>query len=75
MSRACSTNEVKNACRSFVGKSERKRALRRPRRRWMNNVKIDGREIGCVGMDWIGLAEDMNQCRTLVNAVMNLRVL
>jgi hypothetical protein len=57
-----------------MGKSERKRPLGKPRRRWVNNIKMDFREIGWDGMHWIGLAEDGDQWRTLVNTVMNLRV-
>jgi hypothetical protein len=49
------------------------RPLGRPRRRWEDNIKTDLREIGWRGMDWIHLAEDMNQWRTFVNTVMNLR--
>jgi hypothetical protein len=57
MDRACSTNGgKKNAYRKLVGKSEGKRPLGRPRRRWVDNIKIDLREIGEGGMDWIDLA-------------------
>jgi hypothetical protein len=45
-----------------------------PRRRWVDNIKMDLREIGWDGMDWIDLAQDMDQWRALVNTVMNLRV-
>jgi hypothetical protein len=45
-----------------------------PRRRWVDNIKIDLREIGWDGMDWIDLVQDRDQCRALVNTVMNLRV-
>jgi hypothetical protein len=62
--------EMRNAYRILVGK----RPLGRPRRRWVNNIKMDLREIGQDGMDWIGLAQDRDQWRTLVNTVMNLRV-
>jgi len=57
-----------------VGKPEGKRTLGRPRRRWDDNIKIDLQEVGCGGMDWIELAQDMDNCRALVNAVMNLWV-
>jgi hypothetical protein len=53
---------------------EGKRPLGRPRRRWVDNSKIDLREIGWDGMDWIDLAHDRDQWRVLVNTVMNLRV-
>jgi hypothetical protein len=58
----------------LVGKSEGKRPLRRPRRRWVDNIKMDLREIGWYGTDWIDLAQDRNQWRALVNTIMNLRV-
>jgi len=57
-----------------VGKPECKRPLGRHRRRWENNIKMDLQEVGCVGMDWIELAQDGSRWRALVNAVMNLRV-
>jgi hypothetical protein len=57
-----------------VGKPEEKRPLGRPRWRWKDNIKIDLREIGWGGMDWINLAQDRDQWRALVNKVMNLRV-
>jgi hypothetical protein len=75
MGRACSTNgEKRNACRMLVRKTEGKRPLGRPRHRWVNNIKMDLREIGWGGMDWIELAHDRDQWRVLVNTVMNLRV-
>jgi hypothetical protein len=58
----------------LVGKPEGKRPLGRPRRRWVDNIKIDHREIGWDGMDWIVLAQDRDQWRALVNTVMNLQV-
>ena len=60
--------------RVLVGKPEGKRPLRRPRRRWEDNIKIDLQEVGCGGMDWIELADDRDRWRTLVNAVINLRL-
>jgi hypothetical protein len=66
--------EKRNAYRILVGKPEGKRPLRRPRRRWVDNIKIDRREIGLDGMDWIDLAQDRDQWRALVNTVMNLRI-
>jgi hypothetical protein len=59
----------RNAYRILVGKPEEKRPLGRPRRMWMDNIKIDLRDIG-----WIELAENRDQWRALVNTVMNLRV-
>jgi hypothetical protein len=53
---------------------EGRRPLGRPRRRWVDNIKIDLREIGCDGVDWVDLAQDRDQWRALVNTVMNLRV-
>jgi hypothetical protein len=58
----------------FVGKPEGKRPLERPRRRWKDNIKIDLREIGIDGSNWIQLAQDRVQWRAYVNMVMNLRV-
>jgi hypothetical protein len=58
----------------LVGKPEGKRPQGRPRCRWVENINIDLREIGWDGMDWIGLAQDRDQWRALVNMVMNLRV-
>jgi hypothetical protein len=63
-----------NAYRVFVGKPEGNRPLGRPRRRWVNNMKMDLREIRGDGMDSIDLAQDRDQWRVLVNTVMNLRV-
>jgi hypothetical protein len=57
-----------------VGKLEIKRSLGRPRRRWVDNIKMDLTEIGWDGVDWIELAQDRDQWRALVNTVMNLRV-
>jgi len=58
----------------LVGKPEGKRPLGRPMRRWEENIKMELQEVGCGGMDWIELAQDRDRWRTLVNAVMNLRV-
>jgi hypothetical protein len=63
-----------NAYRILVGKPEGKKPLGRPRRRWVNNIQMDLREIGQNGMDWIDLAWDRHQWRALVNILMNLRV-
>jgi hypothetical protein len=64
----------RNAYRLLVGNPEGKRPLGRPRRRWVDNIKMDLREIGRDGMDWIDLAQGRDQWWTLVNAVMNLLV-
>jgi hypothetical protein len=61
-----------NACRILVGKPEGKRPLGRPRNRWLDNIKMDLREIGWGGMDLTDLAKDRDQWRALVNMVMNL---
>jgi hypothetical protein len=66
--------EKRNACRILVGEPEGKRPVRRPRRTWVDNIKMDLREIGWDGMDWIDMAQDRDQWRVLVNTVMNLRV-
>ena len=60
--------------RVLVGKPQGRRPLGRPRRRWADNIRTDIQEVGCVYMDWIGLAQDRDRWRTLVSAVMNLRV-
>jgi hypothetical protein len=67
--------ENRNAYRLLVGKPEGNRTLRRPRRRWVDNIKTDLLEIVWGGVDWIGLAQDRDKWTALVNAVMNLRVL
>jgi hypothetical protein len=64
----------RNAYRILVGNPEGKRPLGRPRRRWVDNIKIDLSEVGWDGGDWIDLAQDRDQWRALVNAVMKLRV-
>ena len=60
--------------RVLVGKPEGRRPLGRPRRRWACNIRTDLQEVGCVYMDWIGLAQDRDRWRTLVSAVMILWV-
>jgi hypothetical protein len=57
-----------------VGKPEGKRSLGRPRRRWVDNIKMDLLEIVWGGVNWIGLAQYRDKWRALVNAVMKLRV-
>ena len=66
--------ERRGVYRVLVGKLEGKRPLRRPRHRWENSIKLDLQEVGCGYMDWIGPAQDRDSWRTLVSAVMNLRV-
>jgi hypothetical protein len=66
--------EGRGVYRGLMGKPEGKRPLGRTRCRWEDNIKMDLQEVGCGGMDWIGLAQDRDRCRTLVNAVMNLGV-
>jgi len=68
------TGKERGVYRVLVGKPERKRPLGRPRRRWVDNIRMDLQEMGYVYMDWIGLAQDRDRWRTLVSAVMNLRV-
>jgi hypothetical protein len=58
----------------FVGNPEGQRSLERVRRRWVDNIKMDLGEIVWSGMDWIGLVQDRDKWRALVNAVMNLQV-
>jgi hypothetical protein len=70
MGGACSTNgEKRNAYRILEGKPEGKRPLGRPKRRWMDNIKMDLREIERDGVDWIDVAQDRDQWRALVNTV------
>ena len=58
----------------LVGKAEGRRPLVRPRRRWVDNIRMDLQEVGCGHVDWIGLAQDRDRWRKLVIAVMNLGV-
>jgi hypothetical protein len=64
----------RNAYRILVGKPKVKRPLGRPRRRWVDNIKLDLREIGWDGLDWTDMAQDRDQWGALVNTVLNLRV-
>jgi hypothetical protein len=66
--------ERRSVYRALVGKPERKRLLERPRCRWEDNINMELQEVGCGGMDWIGLAQDRDRWWALVNAVMKLRV-
>jgi hypothetical protein len=64
----------RNAYRLLVGKPEGKRPLGRPRRRWVENIRMDLGEVGWGDVDWTGLAQDRNRRRALVNSLLNLRV-
>jgi len=66
--------EERGVYRVLVGKLEGKRPMGRPRRRWVDNLRIYLQEVGCGYMDWIGLAQDRDGWRGLVSAVMNIRV-
>ena len=66
--------EERGVYRVLVGKPEGKRPLGRPRRRWMDNIRMDLQEVGCGYVDWIGRAQYRDRWRTLLSAVMNLRV-
>jgi hypothetical protein len=66
--------EGRGVYRVLVGKPVGKRPLRRPSCRWEDNIKMDLQQVGCGGMDWIEMVQDSGRWRTLVNAVMNLRV-
>jgi hypothetical protein len=66
--------EKTNTYRLLIGKPEGKRSLGRPRRRWVDNISMDLGEVGLGDVDWIGLAQDRNRWRALVNSVLNLRV-
>jgi hypothetical protein len=75
LDRECSTNgEKRNSYKNLVGTPKGKRPLGRPRLRWENIIRMDVREIGWGGMDWIDLAQDRDRSRALVNTVINLRV-
>jgi hypothetical protein len=65
---------VRYTYRLLVGKPEGMRPLGRPRRRWIDNIKMDLLEMGVSFVDWIGLVQDRYRWRALVNSVMNLRV-
>jgi len=65
---------LRSVYRVLLVKPEGKEPLGRPRRRWEDNIKMDLQEVGCGGMDCIGLAQDRDRWRAFVNAVMNLRV-
>jgi hypothetical protein len=76
--RACGTHGRwggRNVYRVLVGKTEGKSPLERPRRKWEDGIKMDLREIGWGGVEWIQVAQDRDRWRAVVSAVMNLRVL
>jgi hypothetical protein len=66
--------EKKNAYRLLLGKPDGRKPLGRPRRRWLDNIRMDLVEVGWGDVDWIDLAQDRDRWRTLVNSVLNLRV-
>jgi hypothetical protein len=68
------SGEKRNAYRLLVGKPEGNGPLGRPRRRWVDNIRMDLGVVGWDDVDWIGLAQDRNRWRALVNSVLNLRV-
>jgi len=67
-------DEEKELYKFLVGKPEGRRILGRHRRIWVDNIRTDLQEVGCGYMDWIGLVQDRERWRTLVSAVMNLRI-
>jgi hypothetical protein len=66
--------EERGVYRVLVGKPEGRRPLRRPRSRWVDNIRMDLQEVGCGHVDWIGLAQVRDRWHRLVSAVMNIRV-
>jgi hypothetical protein len=66
--------EKRNAYRLLVGKPEGRRPPGRPRRRWVDNIRMDLGEVGWGDVDWIGLVKDRKRWRAVVNSVLNLRV-
>jgi hypothetical protein len=75
MGEPCSTNGERGSRIDYWWESQRKRPLGRPRRRWVDNIKMDLVEVGWGDADWIGLAQNRNRWRALVNSVLNLQVL
>jgi len=67
-------SEERGVYRVLLGKPEGSRPTGRPRPRWVDNIRMDFQEVRCGYMDWIGLAQDRDRWRTLLSAVMNLRV-
>jgi hypothetical protein len=72
--RVARMGEKRNTYRLLVRKPEGNRLLRRPRRRWVDNIRMDLGEMGWGDVDWIGLTQDRNRWRTLVNFVLNHQV-
>jgi len=66
--------EERGVYRVLLGKPEGRRPVGRPRRRWVDNIRMDLQKVGCGYVDWIGLTQDRDRWRTLVSAAMNLRV-
>jgi hypothetical protein len=66
-------DEKRNAYRLFVGRAKGRRPVGTLRRRWLDNIRMDLVEVGWGDVNWIGLAQDRNRWRALVNSVMNLR--
>jgi hypothetical protein len=69
-----SSDEDRGMYRGLLGKPEGKRPLRRLKHRWQDNIRMDLQGVGCGCMGWIGLAQDRDRWRGIMNAVMNLRV-
>jgi hypothetical protein len=75
MGGACSTNgEKRNVYRLLMGRPEGRRPLGRPRRRWLDTIRMDLVEVGWGDVDWISLVQDKDRWRALVNSVLNFRV-
>jgi hypothetical protein len=72
--RTCSTNGGRKRHVEYWWKSQKKRPLGRPRLKWVDHIKLDLRDIGWDGIDWIDLPQGMDRLMALVNTVMNLRV-
>jgi hypothetical protein len=66
--------EERGVYRVLVRKAEGKRPLGRPKYRWKDDIRMDLQEVGCGGTDWIGVAQDRDRWRAILNAVMNLWV-
>jgi hypothetical protein len=74
MGEVCSTNGEKRNAYRLVGKPEGKTPLGRPRRKWVDNIRMDLVGVGWGDVDWIGLAQDRDRWRALVNSVLNIRL-